>query len=292
MPAEHPMQSMRLEELLISEHELIELEAQTGALNRMVKLQALLINFGERVSHRRKLLAKSSWSESRSHCNVIEMRPNQPSVCPKPFKILLVEDNSTDVFVVQSQIEDSRDFHLEAVERVSQAVERLKVEDIDVVLLDFNLPDSIGLEGLIELREHVQRVPVIVLTGIDDEQLGIMALQRGAQDYLIKGEDNARLLRSMRYAIERMKLHGAKDAKAQPGLDKVAGQQSNRREALTDRELEVLKLLGNGCTNQEIAQQLVISLATVKTHISNILQKLSVTDRTKAVIESLKRGLI
>lgn len=201
--------------------------------------------------------------------------------------VLLVEDNPTDVLIVKSQIEESPEFRLEAVERLSRAIDYLKVKPCDIILLDLNLPDAIGLEGLIKLRAHVDEVAVIVFTGLNDEEQGIMALQRGAQDYLVKGVDTSRLARSIRYAIERRRVHGLQDQTKDTEQGK-----SIMYEVLTEREMQVLKLLGKGCLNQEIAQTLCISLTTVKTHMSNIFQKLSVSDRTKALVEAQHRRLI
>jgi DNA-binding NarL/FixJ family response regulator len=207
--------------------------------------------------------------------------------------VLLVEDNPTDVLVVKSHIEELPGFRLETVERLSQAIESLKAKEWDIILLDLNLPDATGLEGLIKLRAHVENAAVIVFTALNDEKLGIMALQRGAQDYLIKGIDSSRLGRSMQYAIERMKAH--KLTNPTENFDDVPSdplRDTKPYEILTERELQVLKLLGKGCTNREILQTLGISVTTVKTHLGNIFRKISVSDRTKAIVEARNRGLI
>jgi DNA-binding NarL/FixJ family response regulator len=219
------------------------------------------------------------------------------------FNILLIEDNPTDTLLVQSHIEKLVDFSLQTVEVLSQGLESLNSHNFDVILLDLNLPDALGLEGLIKLRRHVQSIPIVVLTGVNDEQLGIMALQRGAQDYLIKGKDNGRLTKAIRYAIERMLVHGIKNSTVDESyLDVDTTKQNSslienerkarQQEVLTERELQVLKLLGKGCSNQEIAEHLLVSVNTVKTHIANVLHKLSVSDRTKAVLEAQHLGLI
>jgi len=222
-----------------------------------------------------------------------------------PYNILLVEDNDIDVIVLESHLKQSRDFQFNRVGRLSEAIECLKSLKFDIVLLDLNLPDSIGLEGLIKIRQIICETPIVVLTGVDNDILGIMAMQRGAQDYLIKGIDTHRLLRAMRYAIERVQnapLIPSSDSKKNrrktqqhlisksAHITKIADLKPH--EPLTERELQVLKLLGKGYNNQEIASSLVLSLTTVKTHISKILQKLSVADRTKAIIKALYYGLI
>jgi DNA-binding NarL/FixJ family response regulator len=221
------------------------------------------------------------------------------------FNILLVEDNTTDALLVESYIEKLPNFGVQTAENLSHALECLDSRNFDVILLDLNLPDALGLESLIKLRRHVHRIPIVVLTGVDDEELGIMALQRGAQDYLIKGLDNNRLMKAIRYAIERMLVNDFETSitsQHYTGVSSITEYpqsplniQTNKvivHEVLTVRELQVLKLLGKGYNNQEIATRLIISIPTVKTHIGNILRKLSVADRTKAVIEAQHCGLI
>ncbi len=237
---------------------------------------------------------KTKLSEVHAGSNGIHRRPTNVSelYMQKPnFNVLLVEDNPDDARVVELKIAESSDLKLETVERLSRAIERLQAENFDVVLLDLNLPDASGLEGQVKLRRLFQQLPLIVLTGIDDEELSIMALQRGAQDYLVKGVDQGRLICSIHYAIERMKFQGSQKFR-DSRIDRNDPYQAKPYEALTEREKQVLKLLGTGCTNLEIAAQLSISVTTVKTHMSNILLKLSVADRTNAVIEALKQGLI
>jgi len=223
-----------------------------------------------------------------------------------PFNILVVEDNATDVLLIQSHIEKSADFSLTVAVELSEAMDCLDSCSFDLILLDLNLPDAIGLEGLVKVRRHAKQIPIVVLTGLDDEELGIMALQRGAQDYLIKGVDNTRLVRSIRYAIERMLVYGSDgglDSLAHLGVKIIQGRSNpsstiesdrtvNKQEVLTERELQVLKLLGKGFNNQEIAQCLLVSQATVKTHIGHIFKKLSVSERVKAAVEAQRRGLI
>ena len=124
----------------------------------------------------------------------------------KPIRILLVEDNPGDVTLMQIMLSEERGrrFELESVQRLSEAIERLAKEGIDLVLLDLTLPDSGGLDPVIRLHERAPRIPLIVLTGLDDEDLALKAMQHGAQDYLVKGNVDCRLLvRSIRYSLER-----------------------------------------------------------------------------------------
>jgi len=127
----------------------------------------------------------------------------------KILKLLLVEDNPGDARLLQETLHDveSLKFDIHTVDNLSSAIETLGLEDFDIVLLDLTLPDSQGLETCMKLRGEYPEIPVIVLTGLDDEKIALRALHQGAQDYLVKGKfETSLLLRSMRYGIERKKI--------------------------------------------------------------------------------------
>lgn len=124
----------------------------------------------------------------------------------RPIKVLLVEDNPGDARLVQETLAevDSPEFELTHVERLSQARQRLAEEQFDVVLLDLVLPDKPRMGSLIEIHDQASRVPIVVLTGLDDETMASWTLEEGAQDYLIKGQtDKDSLVRCIRHAIQR-----------------------------------------------------------------------------------------
>lgn len=131
-----------------------------------------------------------------------------------PLRVLLIEDNPGDARLIQEELSDSLSFCqddpkflLLHVDRLSQGLECLSNERIDIILLDLGLPDSLGLDTFTKLYEHSSQVPIIVLTGFDDEKLAIKAVSEGAQDYLVKGKFDKNLLtRSICYAIERHRL--------------------------------------------------------------------------------------
>ncbi len=129
-----------------------------------------------------------------------------------PIKVLLVEDNPGDVRLLREFLSDitSAQFHIKPVERIDEALTFLKQESFDVILLDLSLPDSQGLDTFIRIHHQALAIPIIVLTGLDDETLAIRAMQEGAQDYLVKGQVSGDLLvRCMRYAIERQRAEVA-----------------------------------------------------------------------------------
>ena len=124
--------------------------------------------------------------------------------------VLLVEDNASDARLVQALLGRRGGFKVVHAERLAAGLERLADGGVDVVLLDLNLPDSRGLATLDTLRQRYPSVPVLVFTGADDESLGVEGLNKGAQDYLVKGQVNTDLLvRSIRYALARARGEAA-----------------------------------------------------------------------------------
>lgn len=127
----------------------------------------------------------------------------------KPIRILLIEDNPGDARLLQEMLADAKDrrFDLECADRLSTGLERLANSGADVVLLDLGLSESQGLETLSRVRAQAPKTPIVVMTGLGDETTAVKAVQEGAQDYLVKGEIDTRLLaRSIRHAIERNRL--------------------------------------------------------------------------------------
>jgi PAS domain S-box-containing protein len=126
--------------------------------------------------------------------------------------ILLIEDNPGDARLIQEMLAEpgKADYHLENADRLSQGLERFLEGGIDVVLLDLSLPDSQGLETLSKVRAQASEVPIIVLTGLDDEVTAVEAVRQGAQDYLVKGDVDSKLLwRAVRYSVERKRSEEA-----------------------------------------------------------------------------------
>ena len=122
------------------------------------------------------------------------------------IRVLLVEDNLGDARLLYEGLEEALpgQFQMTHVKRLSEALEYLWKETCHVVLLDLGLPDSHGIDTLVLTRAQAPSVPIVVLTGFQDESLGDQALKEGAQDYLVKGQVDSKLLaRSMRYAIAR-----------------------------------------------------------------------------------------
>jgi signal transduction histidine kinase len=136
----------------------------------------------------------------------------------KTIKVLLVEDNPADAGLLRASLKTAAaaEFDIVHVIRLSDALKRLKEDNFDILLLDLTLPDSTGFETVTRIQKQSDKIPIIVLTGNEDEQLGTDAVKQGVQDYLVKGQIPERLLvRSIEYAIERKQtekeLKAAKD---------------------------------------------------------------------------------
>ena len=159
------------------------------------------------------------------------------TVSPTPqavVRVLLVEDSPADVDLILEALEEGAldpafqgpALHPEPVDRLSAAVERLATGEIDVVLLDLSLPDSQGIETFVRLERAAPQTPIVVLSGLDDEAMAIRAVRRGAQDYLVKGKVDAKVLtRSIQYAVERKR---AEDERARLAQDRAEAEASLR----------------------------------------------------------------
>jgi DNA-binding NtrC family response regulator len=125
------------------------------------------------------------------------------------IKVLIIEDSDDDAELLCYFLSKAEDlyFDIERAERISSAVDLLKKKNFDVLISDLGLPDSLGVETFVKLHTRYPKIPMIVLTGLDDQETALKAVQGGAQDYLVKGKIDANLLiRSIQYSIERQKL--------------------------------------------------------------------------------------
>ncbi len=138
--------------------------------------------------------------------------------------VLLIEDNPGDARLIREMLgEDAaQPFHLTHAERLSSGIEQLAHKHIDLVLLDLSLPDSSGIDTFSKIYAHSPKVPIIVLSGNDDQQLALFAVKSGAQDYLVKGKiDSALLLKAMQYSIERKRYQ--EELERQANYDALTG---------------------------------------------------------------------
>jgi DNA-binding response OmpR family regulator len=131
-----------------------------------------------------------------------------------PIRVLLVEDDAVDARLFQSMLgqEAKGEFQLVRVARLAEATAHLKGQECDIVLSDLGLPDSQGLSTFWQLKAQAPTLPIVVLSGLEDEEFAVKAVQEGAQDYLVKNQVTGQLLaRSLRYAVERKWIESERD---------------------------------------------------------------------------------
>ena len=166
---------------------------------------------------------------------------------------------------------------------------------IDVILMDLSMPVMGGIETIKALNAKAIKIPIIILTTFDDHELILEAIQSGAAGYLLKDV-------SLETLIEGIKTVHSGNRLMQPAITErlmagLKGYHSGLNmpdplEQLTNREHEILGLMATGCSNKEMSQILHKSEGTIKNHVSNILAKLGVRDRTRAVLVAIEKGLL
>jgi DNA-binding NarL/FixJ family response regulator len=154
----------------------------------------------------------------------------------------------------------------------------------DVVLLDLRMPEMEGTNAIVELRRIAPGIRILVLTNYGSDAYIIRATQAGAMGYLLKNTPQEEIVKAVRMIFQGQR-YVPKDI-AQRLFEAIG------REALSQRELEVLSLVAHGCTNKDVAQRLYISDKTVRNHVTSCLLKLQAKDRTEAVTRAIERGLI
>ncbi|HSB64708.1 MAG TPA: response regulator transcription factor [Thermoanaerobaculia bacterium] len=211
-----------------------------------------------------------------------------------PIRVLLVEDQTLVREGLRSLLGFAKDLEVvgEAAdgEEALEAVERVRP---DVVLLDIRLPKKNGLEVLQELARKGTAPPTLILTTFDDDALLLQALKAGARGFLLKDVTFQRLTEAIReVAAGGSLIRPAMTERALRNLGRqpVGFESAEPPEALTVREREVLRLLSAGLSNREIGEALGVVEGTVKNHVHNILQKLGVRDRSRALLKGIEIG--
>ncbi|HEV8635097.1 MAG TPA: response regulator transcription factor [Chloroflexota bacterium] len=173
-----------------------------------------------------------------------------------------------------------------------EAVERAEALQPDVVLMDLSMPGTNGIEATRRIVEAMPRANVLVVTMYEDDESVFAALRAGARGYLLKGADQEETLRAIRAVAHGEAIFGPGVAERLIRYFAAPRPEPARLfPELTEREVEILRLIARGRTNQEIADGLVLSLKTVRNHVSNICGKLQVADRTQAVLRAREAGL-
>ncbi|MCE3002759.1 MAG: response regulator transcription factor [Xanthomonadaceae bacterium] len=212
------------------------------------------------------------------------------------ISVLLVDDQTLVRQGVRSLLDLSDEIRVvaEAADG-QQALQMIPEVRPDVVLLDMRMPNMSGLDVLNAMRDRDGMPPVIILTTFDDDQLVLAGMKAGAKGYLLKDVSLEQLVDAVKTVagggslvapvVTQRLLSGLKNMQNDfASLD--------RPDPLTDRETEILRLMASGYSNKEIANSLGVAEGTVKNHVSNILSKLGVRDRTRAVLKAFELGIV
>ncbi|OAN36376.1 MadR family response regulator transcription factor [Mycolicibacterium iranicum] len=211
----------------------------------------------------------------------------------KPIRLVLVDDHAILRQGLRSVLERADDLVVvgEAASE-SEAETIVRATDPDVVLLDLKLSAGSEFEGLTlcaKLSQAYPKLGLLILTTFLDEDLVVRAVHAGARGYVVKDVDTTELVRAIR-AISAG--DSAFDSRSAAAVVRSLSGRAEPRQQLTDREVQVLRLLAAGLSNNKIGEKLYISATTAKFHVSNIMRKLEVSRRAEAVYAASKRGLI
>ena len=212
------------------------------------------------------------------------------------IRVCLVDDQTLVRQGVKSLLDLAED--IEIVGEASdgrQAVEMIPELQPDVVLMDMRMPVMSGLEALQALGRANTLPPTIILTTFDDDQLVLAGLKAGAKGYLLKDVTLEQLVGAIQtVAAGGSLVQPAVTQRLLSGLEHMRNEfvSLDRPDPLTDRETEILRLMASGFSNKEIANSLGVAEGTIKNHVSNILSKLGVRDRTRAVLKAFELQLV
>jgi DNA-binding NarL/FixJ family response regulator len=211
------------------------------------------------------------------------------------IRVMLVDDQTLIRQGVRALLELSDDMEVvaEAADGPS-AIAMVPECQPDIMLLDMRMPGCSGLTVLQTLSEQDQLPPTLILTTFDDDEIVLGGLQAGARGYLLKDVGLDDLLNAVRaVAAGQSLVSPGLSQRLLKGLEGLSTEFAalEQPEALTTRETEILRLMAGGYSNKEIARALDVAEGTVKNHVSNILAKMGVRDRTRAVLKAFEAGL-
>lgn len=217
------------------------------------------------------------------------------------LRIFVVDDNANHSTGIKQLLELQSGYNVVGISTNGEdAIKRLDAMDVDIVLMDMNMPELDGVSAIQQIQAKNENIKILALTGYDDPDLIFRAMKAGAKGYILKTMVTSQLITAIEEVVadkvylppalatkffDEFHIKVAKPNRPDPTKQALLGY-------LTSREKEVLKLLTEGITYKGVADKLVISETTVKTHVNNIFQKLQVNDRTQAVLYAIKHGLV
>ena len=217
----------------------------------------------------------------------------------KKLRIMLVDDQSLFREALRTLLSLQPDFDIVAeAENGERAVALAKVHKPDVILMDLRMPVMGGVEATRRVMAAGPATKVVVLTTFEEDEEIFEAMRAGALGYLLKACSAEKLSESVRAAAKGASvLEPSVAARMMAELNRLSAKEGKRipqtlADPLSERELAVLKLLADGCSNKEIGSRLNITEGTVKNHMTNVLGKLGVLDRTQAALRAREMGLI
>lgn len=211
--------------------------------------------------------------------------------------ILIVEDHELTRFGLKTAFE-SCDYvgSIFEAESAESGIDIIDANHIDLVIMDLGLPGMDGIEATERVKQHNRELKVVILTSHNDEQEVINSLKAGANAYCSKEINPKRLIQVVNSVLEGASWFDPSIAhivlEAAAKSQQVEKAKADRDYGLTSRETQILKLITEGFSNNEIANQLFVSINTTKAHVASILQKLEVDDRLQAALKALKEGLV
>ncbi len=220
-----------------------------------------------------------------------------------PIRVLVADDQNLFREMLVGMLSMEED--IEIVAEASQgrdALDKIRAFKPDVVLIDINMPELDGIQVAEMVKKEFDRIKVVMLTGYSQEDYIFKALQKGASGYLSKDISAEKVKEAIRTVYQGESLLEAKiTTKLIREFVKIQGSEKNNEPQetldglktipLTKRETEILRLIARGMSNVEIGKKLFISEHTVKTHVGNLLRKLSLSDRVQAVLYAVERGI-
>jgi NarL family two-component system response regulator LiaR len=211
-----------------------------------------------------------------------------------PITILIVDDHEVVRKGVRGYLDTLPEFEVVAeAQSGEEAIELAKKHIPDVILMDLVLPGIDGVESTRVVKNISPRTHIVVLTSFHDDALIFPALKAGATSYILKDMKMDKLAEAVRKAHRgEVILHPKVAARVLQNLRRDHQNDGEIYTELTEREMDVLKLIAKGYSNNQIAEELVISENTVKGHVSNILSKLHLVDRTQAAVYAWKQGIV